>query len=83
MRKFKFKSGDMVVLNVNGEKHIGKVISGGIYEDDYILKYYYSVDDLNNGDMFCVEEKEIERASKQDEERLLTNLFSGIFGGGR
>ena len=49
--------------------------------DDYILKYYYSTDDLNNGDMFCVGEEEIERASKQDEERLLTNISSGIFNG--
>lgn len=83
MRKFKFKSGDLVSFNVDVEKHLGKVISGGVYMDDYVLKYYYSVDDLRNGDMFCAGEEEIERASKQDEERLLTNLFSGIFGGGR
>lgn len=81
MRKFKFKSGDLVSFNVDGEKHLGKVISGGVYLDDYVLKYYYSIYDLSNGDMFCVGEDEIKLAPEQDFVERWTKAISEAFGG--
>lgn len=82
MKKFKFKKGEIVGFTVDGEKHMGQIVSGGVYIDDYVLSAYYCVDDMNEESMWEISENELEKSSVQEiSDRLVKAFSDSIFVG--
>lgn len=81
MITFKYKPNDAVNFVVNGEKHIGTIISGGFVEDEGRSITCYCVNDLNNNSMLYIDEKSLEKSTTEEIEGRLAKAFESIFSG--
>lgn len=81
-KKFKFKKDEIVNFSVDGEKHMGQIVSGGVFIDDYGRKIYFCVSDLNDNSMWEISENELEKSSAQEiSDRLVKAFSDSIFAG--
>ena len=81
MKKFKFKKDEIVSFTVDGEKHLGQIVSGGVCIDDYVLSVYYCVDDMKEEFMWCIFENELEKTNQQELVEKFNKAFSdALFG---
>lgn len=80
---FKFKQGDIVNFNIAGEKHMGKIISGGFYIDAGEGHRYYSVSEINSNVMLAIDEEELEKSSYQEMSDKLLDVFAKSLWGGK
>lgn len=83
-KKFNFKKDEIVNFSVDGEKHMGTVVSGGIYsnETQTFFHLYYCVSDLNDNSMWEISENELEKSSVQEiSDRLVKAFSDSIFAG--
>ena len=81
MLKFKYKPNDAVNFVVNGEKHMGTIISGGFFEDEGRSILCYCVNDLNDNSMLYIDEKSLEKSTTEEIEGRLAKTFESIFSG--
>ena len=81
MLRFKYKPNDAVNFVVNGEKHMGTIISGGFYEDEGRCTLCYCVNDLNDNSMLYIDEKSLEKSTTEEIEGRLAKAFESIFSG--
>ena len=81
MITFKYKPNDVVNFVVNGEKHMGTIISGDIFEDEGRSISCYCVNDLNNNSMLYIDEKSLEKSTTEEIEGRLAKAFESMFSG--
>ena len=89
MRKFKFKKDQWVNFTVDGEKHLGQIVSGCVLaapiefpdldvREDYIS---YCVSDCSDASMWDVRENELTVAPEQElRDRLLESFTNSLWG---
>lgn len=78
MWKYKYKKGEFVNFDVNGERHFGQIVSGGVYTVDCDFKIYYSVEDMKDGSMLGIAEEAIEKASSKEINDRLIDAFKDV-----
>lgn len=81
MLRFKYKPNDAVNFVVNGEKHMGTIISGGFFEDEGRSITCYCVSDLNDDSMLYIDEESLDKSTTEEIEGRLAKTFEAMFAG--